>query len=159
MDRYSFVRVKNSKFSLNRSKAKTRYLRSPKLKLKPKKHFTLVGGIHDKFGDRELVPGVSTFPLYPSLRTDMLKYKDISIETVNNNGQYSLVSTSNLSAITPGTSNGQRLGRSIRLLGFVLRLAVSSIVDEEPCTIPPYCFDFIWDKAKFGLRPTLIPPH
>lgn len=63
-------------------------------------------------------------------------------------GNWHLLSTNSVGAITQGGGNSQRLGREIRVVGIVYRMNVFTATSAGPSTI-----DFVWDSQCNNLPP------
>lgn len=82
-----------------------------------------------------------------------VKYKDTAIANVpNQTGDWTIVCGNALFGIVQGSGNNQRIGRSIRVVGMVLRAAIvtnGAAAGAAPSP-QPYTMDFIWDRQCNG---------
>ena len=104
-----------------------------------------------------VAPGsASTYAFVPNLPQEV-KFRDIRVDWNNTYFDgWSYVLTSPCESINQGYGPSERIGRTIRVVGIVLRASVesvSTVLDLTPVS-RPYTIDFLWDnRANDGIRP------
>ena len=82
-----------------------------------------------------------------------VKYKDTPFVApgVAQTGAWSIVCSNALHTIRQSAGNSGRIGRSIRIVGMVLRAAIVTNSGSNAAPVPnPYTMDFIWDRQCNG---------
>ena len=100
--------------------------------------------------------GGATSTLSPSAPAPSpeVKYKDYNLVASPGTGGWSIISSDSIYSIAQGTGYDQRVGRKIKVVGLVIRSAVST---SNVTTTPPgpYTMDVLWDNQMNGTIPAI----
>ena len=84
-----------------------------------------------------------------------VKFIDTAVLSAGATTRWNYISVNTLFAIAQGTGNSNRVGRSIRVVGIVLRANVRSLSSTTNPTVRPYTIDVLLDRHADGVLPAV----